>query len=730
MDPPKVSISNAPPEGLEGNYNGWRLFSLAAVSAQTSQWAVTAGRGAPESFPSVLTYQRKPIKPDDLDDEEAQILGSHIAELTDEKNPIPVRILASGAVLPVGQLAIDRQPSALLLDKRHAWAVALEAREESQKVETTGPPPPRYEPSSPRPPKHPLERILDFFKGKRSHKSSRRPTNTGHSCTFCSRAPSSMPGPGWLFDLEEKRTIRTSAERFQGQLPKYDVLSYTWGRAATTEWVELKGIPWYVRSSIALPPSEVLQFILKNHGSRYCWVDIFCIPQQCPVAKAREVSRQGEIFRGAAGGIAWLHQTSAVWPLFAGLLSWCQSTRKKFSSVPVELSRPLAGTLTAFEELASDPWFQSTWALQEALLQPQLRMMGREEPFQFTGFEDGNLATSYVSEKPLTVETFQSTISALRAFASASIKLSMRRAGAFANTAVLTPRHALRFERLLVVKGLSGLATPTPAAILSSLAVRTSVRPQDKYYGIQAVFNLKMEGDYTRPLSSVAAEFYGHVWTKFAPVLSLSLNRPALVFDGTKMSSDTQDTLPFFSYAGLRDSILSCCPPGSSAVSVSVNATGIPAFISKACIGTQEEWRWEARGTFASDHLDQSSKACALYYGSPPMPVDMYLRRSAADLYAPQPPYRTLQSTSEKGLNVDDIRERAINGSGNYLDRTTRLLYIGKIINEQGHLGMLRDVHIYVEYYSTAVNEGHRVGVLVTDWPLEHRRVEGALLLD
>lgn len=46
-----------------------------------------------------------------------------------------------------------------------------------------------------------------------------------------------------------------------------------------------------------------------------------------------------------------------------------------------------------------------------------------------------------------------------------------------------------------------------------------------------------------------------------------------------------------------------------------------------------------------------------------------------------------------------------------FMTKTTQLLYVGHFINEQGHLGMRRDLHVYMEYYLIEPHVGHRVGL-------------------
>jgi len=114
-----------------------------------------------------------------------------------------------------------------------------------------------------------------------------------------------------------------------------------------------------VRSSIGLPVTYILE-LLESFTERYIWIDIFCIPQECPSAKAREIARQAQIFRRAKGGIAWLHQTAAVLPLVVGLISWSVYLNNQFLAEHPTSAPPPYGTFAALEELICDPWFSST----------------------------------------------------------------------------------------------------------------------------------------------------------------------------------------------------------------------------------------------------------------------------------------------------------------------------------------------------------------------------------
>jgi hypothetical protein len=214
------------------------------------------------------------------------------------------------------------------------------------------------------------------------------------------------------------------------------------------------------------------------------------------------------------------------------------------------------------------------------------------------------------------------------------------------------------------------MINPTPATILSFMSVRTSVKPHDRYYGVQSVFNLKITADYTRDIDSLKAEFLGSMWTEFAPALVLALNRPTGGVSGN-FPADAEDTMyPWFTWSQLCDGKLSNLPPGSQ-VSVRFTKDGFPRFSSRDC-RKGEYWRWEAQS------LMEQSRTAAIYFGLPPMPI------------------------VAEGIEGNENHEEE---DGSFMSRTSRLLYIGTILNESGHLGMGRTLHVYVEYIWETVND-------------------------
>ncbi|CZR66797.1 uncharacterized protein PAC_16698 [Phialocephala subalpina] len=648
------SISSEIPKGLGGNFDGWKSSSVFSASSEISQW---------------LTARNGGVSAEEGDEPEPH---SELKMITLTQGKYILRQLITGKFVAYRQLSIDRQPSEELIGRRHDWNAAIQERSR-----------------------------------KRNNVDQAQRQTVAHSCSFCTASSEETRGPTWLFDRVQGRTVSVANE-FPDGTPPYEVLSYTWGRAASNAWEEVPGVPWNVRSSTGLPISRILEALALFSGT-YVWVDIFCIPQDCPSAKAREIARQAQIFRGATGGIAWLHQTSAVWPL-------------QDSHPPIP---PPLGTFAAIEELISDPWFSSTWALQEAILRPNMYMIGSSEWRSALFFPHGTLDRAAYGDKPMALDDFRGYLSILRAVASSAVKVGIQRFNLVrASNTLMRPHDALRLEMLFQDTGLSGLITPTPATILSSLSVRTSVKPHDQFYGVQAVFNLAMQGDYERPLDSVRGEFLGYVWSEYAPILALALNRPVVKSRSTSFLSDTEDSLLWFSYAQLKEGRLSCVPPGSSSVTVTFNTDSFSTFVA-AESSADNPWHYEATSSPPAH-----SKNFLIRYGLPPLPIDTR-PGPLIDLYEPEVPDRKhwwnrlpLFRTITRWWRA----WRDCTGKAGSLSRTTRLMYVGRFINETGHKGLRRDPYVYIEYYLTASGVGHRVGAVLSDLPFGYRKVDGLVV--
>lgn len=216
--------------------------------------------------------------------------------------------------------------------------------------------------------------------------------------------------PYYLWDVKGQRTVEVSTLTSGSNRPRYLTISHSWGRwrCETEPSAAIDGVPWPVPLNSRFDVRD-LPNVMKNKVSfsaPYIWFDLFCIPQDTPDAdllriKASEISRQGEIFSNAGGGVIWFNDV----PDWSGLeiaVLWFAATFLKQSR-----SRSKSGTptlnpwlqrfenearksatsffekyeykdLNSMKSALPSGWFSSLWTLQEVCLRPDLLLVDRD----------------------------------------------------------------------------------------------------------------------------------------------------------------------------------------------------------------------------------------------------------------------------------------------------------------------------------------------------------------
>ena len=181
------------------------------------------------------------------------------------------------------------------------------------------------------------------------------------------------------------------------QNPKYNALSYTWGRWQLNEdempgvnAIPVKGTFWSIpRIDPSHFTAERFAAVLADTVDPYpserdscliefLWLDIACI-DQTPGSreKAQEIGRQAKIFRGATRVFMWLTTRtrslcySYVSEIYTPFMAMC--SRGFYTNVNI---RDWAREVTMIlADLLADPWFSSLWTLQETFLCPHALIM-------------------------------------------------------------------------------------------------------------------------------------------------------------------------------------------------------------------------------------------------------------------------------------------------------------------------------------------------------------------
>jgi len=181
--------------------------------------------------------------------------------------------------------------------------------------------------------------------------------------------------------------------------PKYNAVSYTWGRWELKDRDErpeikalpVKGVEWFIpRIHPERFTDKEFQAMVDDtvvpHPSRpdrqeieFLWLDIACIHQEDQDENAREVGRQANIFKSAAHTYIWLKHDTAF------IRRWAPAMEIEFSSmcsknfhIDVDLNIWAARVTSLIEELIADPWFSSLWTLQESFLCPNADLIFRD----------------------------------------------------------------------------------------------------------------------------------------------------------------------------------------------------------------------------------------------------------------------------------------------------------------------------------------------------------------
>lgn len=175
--------------------------------------------------------------------------------------------------------------------------------------------------------------------------------------------------------------------------PKYNILSYTWGRFLSTSGTALpiEGVSWdiprvhpdhFTTSSF----HSIIQKVAlgwDSDGADSCchiWLDIACINQDSSDGEMLdEIGRQAAIFNRAQSCFIWLSHTPA-WSLKSIVRLWDSCFHTVFrDQVEGDIGTRIIKEWPAkHRDFFSDPWFSSLWTLQEAFLRPDAILLTQE----------------------------------------------------------------------------------------------------------------------------------------------------------------------------------------------------------------------------------------------------------------------------------------------------------------------------------------------------------------
>ncbi|KAI7156158.1 hypothetical protein KC349_g6474 [Hortaea werneckii] len=163
--------------------------------------------------------------------------------------------------------------------------------------------------------------------------------------------------------------------------PKYETISYTWGRSQERKTIVVDDL------SLEVPVSAERAIRRMRHPdqSRVVWIDAICINQDDINEKNRQVEIMAEIYSNTSQGLIWLGEVDdstgkALQSINAAYAEACAETndfRDLFANIlgTDHFREPLgfAPDFAALTRLFGRPWFGRRWVIQEALLAPSSR---------------------------------------------------------------------------------------------------------------------------------------------------------------------------------------------------------------------------------------------------------------------------------------------------------------------------------------------------------------------
>ncbi|KAK6208484.1 hypothetical protein LQW54_006830 [Pestalotiopsis sp. IQ-011] len=161
--------------------------------------------------------------------------------------------------------------------------------------------------------------------------------------------------------------------RYNGtRRPRYNILSYTWGRWEVIDPVirrslPVQGVPWKIPTVEETHFTvETFHMVLKQmvqDDIEWIWVDIACIDQENSSFKMDEVGKQASIFKNAANTFVWVcHSSSDALTRSLNVLE-SRSAESWYSGGKLSA----VGLIQDIYD-AAKTWFSSLWTLQEIVM--------------------------------------------------------------------------------------------------------------------------------------------------------------------------------------------------------------------------------------------------------------------------------------------------------------------------------------------------------------------------
>lgn len=296
-----------------------------------------------------------------------------------------------------------------------------------------------------------------------------------------------------------------SVERKPGDIyegakrPKYNILSYTWGRwevrdPEPEQRLPISGINWKIPVVDCFTREDFQRVILKmGESAPFAWIDVMCIDQEDYAVKMDEIGRQAGIFANADRVYVWLWTLNRI-SMESNIIDMIRHGSFRGSKSNDDFDKRLAGIHESVKVIFGDWWFSSLWTLQESVLRQDGFILCREgillkELVSIAEPENPKLPTGLT---PGYKEAPSSGPGMLSYLAGIVYKLYTQLTFAREFRGIQSQGlHDATLKRLQET-GYTSLPASNPNIQYSAARHRKTLREEDRIYGIMAIYGIKV----------------------------------------------------------------------------------------------------------------------------------------------------------------------------------------------------------------------------------------------
>ncbi|KAI3391116.1 hypothetical protein diail_7939 [Diaporthe ilicicola] len=297
----------------------------------------------------------------------------------------------------------------------------------------------------------------------------------------------------------------TSVERSSGDIykgvkrPKYNILSYTWGRwearnPKPDRRLPVSGVSWKIPVVDCFTQQEFHRAILKMEESApFAWIDVVCIDQENYAVKMDEIGRQAGIFANAHRVYVWLWTLDRI-SMESNIINLIRHNSFTGSENNRDWEKTVERIHDTVKVIFEDWWFSSLWTLQESVLRQDALLLCREgillkELVDLAQPKNPMLPTGLTPGYKETPSSGLGTLSHL-----AETVFGLHNQLNFSKPSRALQQQGLRdaILKCLQQTGYTSPPTSNPNVQYAAAKHRKTMREEDRIYGIMAIYGIKV----------------------------------------------------------------------------------------------------------------------------------------------------------------------------------------------------------------------------------------------